>query len=174
LPDGGWAPYGYRRRKDNYFVVQPQADVVRDVFARYAGGESMAAIARGLNARGTPSAQRVAWTKPSIRIMLENPHYAGLRRHGDDLVTAVWKQIVDSDTWIKVQARLAGNANRGVKATAGLYLLSGLIECGVCGRTLYHRHQARPRARSIPLSRRAGRRLLPRRRHSPNIAPSAW
>ena len=136
LPHGGWAPFGYTPAKDTHVVDQEHARIVRDIFAMYERGESMTGVARVLNERGIPSCQKGLWSKPTIRKILENHHYAGLRRCGDELVPGRWHPIFSARTFEAVQARLQAITNRGVRPGAGLYLLSGLIECGVCGMTL--------------------------------------
>jgi DNA invertase Pin-like site-specific DNA recombinase len=140
LPNGGWAPFGYRRQGDKYVAQPGEAEIVTEIFDLYRQGQSMFAIGRLLNERGTPSPKGRLWSKPTLRKMLENPHYAALRRYGDALVEAAWKPLITRETWEAVQERLAAITNRGVaRPPEGLYLLSGLIECGVCGTTLHHR-----------------------------------
>lgn len=140
LPNGGWAPFGYRRHVDKYAAQPGEAEIVTEIFDLYQQDQSMFAIGRLLNERGTPSPKGRLWTKPTLRNMLQNPHYAALRRYGDALVEAAWKPLITRETWDAVQERLAAITNRGVaRPPEGLYLLSGLIECGVCGTTLHHR-----------------------------------
>jgi DNA invertase Pin-like site-specific DNA recombinase len=139
LPNGGLAPYGYRRSGGTYAIHSPEAEIVREIFATYRAGATMSGIARVLNGRGVASPGKRAWTKPAVRNVLENHHYSALLRHGEKLIDAAWAPIVARECWAAVAARLAAISNRGVNATKGLYLLSGLIECGFCGRTLLHR-----------------------------------
>lgn len=139
LPSGGWVAYGYRRVGSGYELTHPESDIVAAMFQFYACGETMVGIARLLNAAGVPSAKGTRWTKPAVRKMLENHHYAALLKHDGKLARGVWPQIVSDELWHAVAARLAQIANRGVLASRGLYLLSGLISCGVCGCTLHHR-----------------------------------
>lgn len=139
LPSGGWMPYGYRRARDGYRIVGGEAQVVRGIFEAYAAGESMTGIARRLNAQGVPSPKNVLWSKPTVRKFLDNHHYAALLTHDGELLPGAWPAVVSSELWTRVQQRRLSVSNRGVHAPSGLYLLSGLITCGVCGSTLHHR-----------------------------------
>jgi DNA invertase Pin-like site-specific DNA recombinase len=139
LPSGGWIPYGYRRARHGYRIVSLEAQVVRGIFEAHAAGDSMTAIARRLNAQGVPSPKNVLWSKPTVRKFLDNHHYAALLSYEGELRAGAWPAIVSSELWTQVQQRRRSVSNRGVHAPSGLYLLSGLITCGVCGSTLHHR-----------------------------------
>ena len=139
LPSMGWTPYGYRREHGNYVVFEPEAAVVRSIFDEYEAGASMLAITRDLNARGIPSPKGVSWGKPTVRKILENHHYVALLKHEDVLQEGSWEAIVARPQWDAVQTRRLSITNRGICPRSGLYLLSGMIECGLCGATLTHR-----------------------------------
>jgi site-specific DNA recombinase len=91
----GRAPYGYRyvRRSelaDAYFQVdEVKADVVREVFRRYAhDGQTLAAIADWLNETSTPTTTPgKAWHPSTVRGMLVNPAYRGEAAFGKTRVT---------------------------------------------------------------------------------------
>lgn len=102
-PTGGRA-YGYIAASHNggtLAIDESTAPVVREIFERYAAGESCFAIASDLNARKVPSpgstwnrTQRRAkgWMGSAIRAMLRNPIYKG------DVVWNVseWRKDPDS------------------------------------------------------------------------------
>jgi DNA invertase Pin-like site-specific DNA recombinase len=139
LPPTGWIAFGYKRSGGNYVIHEPHAAIVREVFELYSKGATMKSIARSLNARGIPSPRIKSWSKPTIAKFLDNHHYAGMLKHRGELRAGSWEPIVSRSLWNRVQARRLAISNRGVCPIRGLYLLSGLIECGVCGRTLHHR-----------------------------------
>jgi len=72
--DGGWvsvAPYGYQNKRDDagrprLEVVPDQADVVRDIFERYASGWSPRKIAAALNQRKIVSPRGGYWRGSAI------------------------------------------------------------------------------------------------------------
>lgn len=88
-PTGGRA-YGYIAASQSATGVvsinDREAEIVREIFQRFAEGETCFAIAKSLNARGVPSpgstwnrTQRRAagWMRSAIRSMLKNPLYKG-------------------------------------------------------------------------------------------------
>lgn len=137
-PNGPGA-YGYIRKGDTLVVSEPEASIVRDIYTSYVAGASMVGIVRSLNERGIPSATGKRWIKQSLRALLERPTYAGMQRRNGVLVQANWEPLIDPDVWATVQQRRQSVSNRGVCVRSGLYLLSKMITCDVCGTTLYHR-----------------------------------
>lgn len=145
MPTGGKA-YGNR-------------EIVTEAFTRFANGESMKAIASDFNQRGIPSpgaswkarsGVRGRWLVSALHAMLHNELYAGrvvwnrsrwvkdpdtgkrLRRERPEsewIVRAV-EPWIDVDTWRRVQARFHSNRGRG---GVRRYLLSGILECALCG-----------------------------------------
>lgn len=172
----GGKPYGYRTVNGEHgralLVDSEEAEIVREVFGRYAAGEGARDIARDLNARAIPSPgatwKRTArradgrWLNSGVRSILTNPIYRGewtwnksLWRKDPDTGRRIrierpqheWiirqapeLRIVSEELWTAVQerfhARVRTFANApGVSRRGGQprYLLSGLLECGVCG-----------------------------------------
>ena len=90
----GGRAYGYSsepvrtsgKRRWRIVVVPGQAEVVREIFQRYAAGEGMKSIAEGLNARGTASPGSTwrrkqrrcrGWLGSTVRAILLNERYTG-------------------------------------------------------------------------------------------------
>jgi site-specific DNA recombinase len=79
------APYGYRyirksEHMDGFWEIDEiQAQVVRDVFARYVDdGVSIGELARWLTERGVPTRTgKAVWDRSTIWAMLRNPAYRG-------------------------------------------------------------------------------------------------
>lgn len=79
------APYGYRyvKKTDDadarYEIVEHQAVVVRELFARYADGDaSIGGLCRWLESEGIPTATgKHRWDRSTIWGMLRNPAYIG-------------------------------------------------------------------------------------------------
>ena len=82
-PTGGRA-YGYTSTRE---IVPEQASIVREIFRRYAAGDSMMSIAHELNARGEPSPgadwgrktrrRDKVWVISALHAMLKNELYIG-------------------------------------------------------------------------------------------------
>jgi site-specific DNA recombinase len=81
----GGAPYGYRYVKESdeadarYEIVEHQAVVIRELFARYvAGQDSIAGLCRWLEEQGIPTATgKRRWDRSTVWGMLRNPAYVG-------------------------------------------------------------------------------------------------
>jgi site-specific DNA recombinase len=81
----GDVPFGYRRpdKAEPMVIEESEAAVVRGVFERYATGRhSMADLARWVNAQGFRTRNKRSpepglFTNSSIRVILDNPVYAG-------------------------------------------------------------------------------------------------
>ena len=146
---GGPAPFGYDYNKDtkNLVINENEAKTVRMVYDLYASGKSLGAIVDYLNkALVSPRCKTAkGWYRTGIREILVNPGYKGeiiTNRHCHitdikkaDLSNAIRiavPPIVSEIKWNIAQARLSNNKH--VKATDdGLFILQGLIKCGLCG-----------------------------------------
>lgn len=138
-------------------------EIVREIFARFAAGESMKAIASDLNRRGIPSPgvdwkprarPRGHWLVSTLHTLLRNERYIGRviwnrsqwvknpdtgRRARRERPASEWivtdcAPLIDLDTWTRAQARFSVRVGKGGGKPS--YLLSGLLECGACGSKL--------------------------------------
>ena len=131
----GSVPFGFRRSADGHYEIQPEeADVVREIFRRVAAGDLYADIYRDLNARGIRTRHGSAWGKSSFNSLLTNQRYIGTYISKYNIKEDAIPQIVDKDTFYKVQALLPNKARpRGPRRTPnGIYMLTGKLYCGLC------------------------------------------
>ena len=154
-PEGGWSE-----------IDEEQAAIVRRIFAEYLAGRSPLAIARDLNRERIPSPRGGQWNASTImghrqrgNGILHNSLYRGtivynrqrFEKHPDTrrrvskpnprdqwIETQVEElRIVDEVTWKAVEARLAlVPLRQAAQHRRPKRLLSGLVECGVCGGTI--------------------------------------
>jgi site-specific DNA recombinase len=140
-------------------VNEEQAAVVRSIFEMFASGTfGLVRIVRHLKASRIPtSSGKTRWDNDRIKTMLKNETYAGIRyfnrmtrvkkgdREGKKLIRGQWvyrdrldwitvtvPAIVSRELFDKVQDRLREHDARYCQP-ATHYLLSGLVQCGVCG-----------------------------------------
>jgi DNA invertase Pin-like site-specific DNA recombinase len=117
------APVGYRKGRDGRLVVyEREAQKVREIFERRAGGESVTVLAR-----------ETGW--PHIKKILSNDTYLGVVRSGKYVNERAHEPIVDRDLYERANA---GRTTRPVPAgeTTRERLLIGLARCVGCGATL--------------------------------------
>jgi hypothetical protein len=154
---GGRRPFGYE--PDGMTVREAEAAAVRSGFDSLLAGTPLAQIARDWNTAGLstpaptigvrdpddPAGPRIgagepsAWTPNTVRGVLTNPRYAGLRGHGSlpkagrrkitVMGTAVWPALVSEETW-RAAVELLGDPARRTAPKSGRALLSGLALCG--------------------------------------------
>jgi DNA invertase Pin-like site-specific DNA recombinase len=120
----GPAPFGYRRadtvtevrrdgtiheRNTGPLVIDPEpAEVIREMFRRYLGGEAMLSIAWDLERRGIETTRGRPWSQTVIRKMLRNPIYAGaIQLNGSIITREAHEPLISWDTFDRVQTRLA-------------------------------------------------------------------
>lgn len=130
-------PYGYERVNGEVRIVEAEAVVLRDAYARYLDGESYYSIVDDLNKRGTLTTTGKPWTITTLRARLRNPAYAGIREYKGEVVVGGkagnWEPIITRATWddymrLRTHRRTPHDWSNKTK-----YLLSGLALCGVCG-----------------------------------------
>lgn len=135
----GRVPLGYAIGEDKTYTLDPvMAPVVREIFSRYAAGESMADVTRWLNGQGYRTAQGKPFTKNSLVTVLKNEKYIGIYTYKDVIrdENAV-PVIVDRDTFDKVQTMLKKNRRMPSHSWSySDYILTDKLVCGECGRPM--------------------------------------
>lgn len=142
---GGPVPYGYKLSDDKFYMIdEDRSIVVREIYNRYAAGESIVAITEDLNRRGLKTAKGENFNKNSLHRMLKNPKYYGLLifKSKDESYDEVRKEdaipaIITKDLYMKVQERINQNKHKTAKTLAKTlpvtFLLSGKVFDGTCG-----------------------------------------
>lgn len=158
--------YGYRheRGKSDLVIVESEAAVVRRIFGMFVQeGKGPQAIARILTEENVPTKRGAGhWYRGVIRKMLLNPMYRGVFYYGKKDYHGVYLNkhrpagqktpikeapkkdwlaidvpaIVDDVTWYKATSLLEDATRLWRGYHVHDYLLSGLIRCGKCGRTM--------------------------------------
>ena len=134
-PHGGPRAFGYE--PDKVTIREPEAAVIRQVVDRYLAGESTRSLATWLQETGVPSVSGKPWRTTTVRAILASPRMAGLREHqGVTLGPAAWPAIITHEQHRRAVALMQQKSTAG-KRSPRRYLLSGLLRCGRCGRTLF-------------------------------------
>ena len=151
-------PFGYKMGEKAYIPDEEsgKADIVREVFERYANGERQRALAMDLGDRGIRTKYGNRPDNRWIDYMLRNPVYIGKirwslegaravsRRDYDNenimVVDAHHEPIISMDLWEKVQKMLDEQKISYPKYARREqpieYMLKGLVRCSNCGSTL--------------------------------------
>jgi DNA invertase Pin-like site-specific DNA recombinase len=115
-------------------LVPAEADVIREVFALFAAGESLAGLTTWLDGTSLRPRHAERWKPSSVRGILTNPRYCGRQKYQGQTTGTLggWEPLVDEATFDVIQARLADPRRRTQVGTDRKYLGSGLYLCGAC------------------------------------------
>jgi site-specific DNA recombinase len=148
----GLIPYGYTVDTTGHLIPSlrvvealglTEAEVVRDLFARLAAGSSSVIEARRLNAlrvpttryysNGTPRAG-TKWHPGPVAGIIANPTYRGLHvyQSRNGAIAREVPSLVDAALWDQANLQIARNRHLPRGNATRLYLLRGLITCGLC------------------------------------------
>ena len=136
--NGGTIPFGYYVDENQYFQIDPvTASPVREIYQRYAEGETIRSIQQSMNERGVTTQQGKPFSPNSFSVMLKNRRYLGEYRYSTTVQPGGMPQIVSEGLFEQVQQRIARNrrAPACAKATEA-YLLTGKLFCGLCGKPM--------------------------------------
>lgn len=142
-----------------YLIVEAEAEIVRELFRRYAAGASLRGLGLWLDSQGVPTRQGAPYWKPVVlRSMLMNHVYKGLVLVGkreyitvsegrkwtsscrfrpeEQCIRITIPAIVDEQTWEMCQQRLTTNRARFSGHPGRRHLLSGILICPQCGKRM--------------------------------------
>jgi DNA invertase Pin-like site-specific DNA recombinase len=121
---GGQRPFGYAA--DGVTLIPEEAEAIRYMGTRVAGGTGLRRVQAELNERGVPTVGGGPWRFTAVSQILTNPRIAGLRHHKGEIVgKAAWPAILDRKTWDDLQAILRDPRRK--QARPARYLLTGLV-----------------------------------------------
>jgi len=124
----GGCLYGYRREGGALVVVADQAAIVREVYERYAAGESLAGIALSLTEREVPRRRGgTNWGNTAVDRMLANPTYCGrvpwkgdvARDESGSPVLGTHEPLVPVELWERVLRRIRPQSQHHTTSTSG-------------------------------------------------------
>ncbi|HCA54127.1 MAG TPA: recombinase family protein [Ruminococcaceae bacterium] len=151
---------GYRLENGRPVIIEPEAALVREIFRRFADGESASVIAQTLTERAVPRKNgRTVWSRNNIYQILKNEKYVGdailqktytvncltherAKNNGQKpkiLVQNCHEAIIDRSTYdlvrLELERRRRNNhhpeSGKGIYQTK--YCLSRLLICPCCG-----------------------------------------
>lgn len=141
---GGHVPYGYRQSgKGRLLVVPSEAAVLREIADRYLKGETRYGLVSDLNRREVLTSKGRPWSSRTLDRVLSSPSIAGLRKTADGrLVEGSWEPILERTIWERLCAKMQhpdriASGKQGEYTGARKFALSGLLKCGLCGKTMY-------------------------------------
>ena len=143
--NGGVTPLGYYVDEEQHLQIdEKKAPFVKEIFQRFADGETIKTIIADMNARGVgitvrmkKKAGKKAYEHPlgynNVRRILSNRKYIGEYRFKDIVIEGAIPAIIDKDLFEKVQKRIAVNTRApAIHKAEDEYLLTTHLFCGKC------------------------------------------
>ena len=127
----GCPPYGYRKTKDGFEIVDKQADAIRHVYTSYLAGASITSLGQTMPVK----APRGHWVTNSITRLLQQPAYIGMavNTQGELIESKAYPAILEKELWLEVQAKLRKAVRHHVRKSPHRHYLRGIGICGNCG-----------------------------------------
>ena len=134
LSFGGRPGLGFKVDSEKHFQIDPEtAPIVREIFERYAEGETVADIVRDLNARQIKTLQGNTFNKNSLTRMLRNKRYTGVYIYKDQETPGGMPRIISDELFERVQRILDKNKAAPARSRGKEeYLLTTKLFCGYC------------------------------------------
>ena len=159
---GSKVPYGYKKDKNDHhhlIVDEEVSPLIKEIFDRYLGGESMFTISKSLNERNILTPARYIgikrgcgfWLNSTVRHILTQRIYIGTITSGKSKAIEVGstkKKATNRDSWIvrenmyeaiisrecfdKVQDKLSGNESYVTRHRKHFHILQDKVYCGKC------------------------------------------
>lgn len=146
-------PFGYRLEHKQFYPHETEAPLVRQIFERFASGESLFGIAKWLNSQGITTHRGTPFENRTIEYILRNPVYIGMlrwnpkrkcRRNFNDpdtlIVRGKHEPIIEQALWDAVQKHMAEVKARwryhGRPSSDRKHWLCGIVRCATCNSTL--------------------------------------
>lgn len=126
---------GYKKNDaGSYDIDEGMAKIIHEAFLRYSEGDSAPAICNDFKSRGIRTNRDKEFTPSFLYHAFRNRRYLGEYIYRDMTIPGAIPRIIEDDLWNAVQKRLEANARSASKYKATIpYILSGKIECGICG-----------------------------------------
>ena len=136
--NGGRIPLGYQLGEDRYLKIDPlTAPIVREIYQRYAQGDSARSIIDSLNERHILTRMNKPFRQSSLHALLRNRKYIGEYRYRDIVLPDAIPAIIPHELFERVQMRVEKNRQAPAMAKAEEeYLLTTKLFCGHCGRMM--------------------------------------
>lgn len=144
-------PFGYKKDGKKLVIHDQEAEIIKEIFSKYANGESIKDLVQYLNLKKVPTRNTdfmkrtefkvnkttainksdIKWGKSSIRNILRNTVYCGYKeiQGGDEIATPA---IISEVLFAKCQDEIRGRIVNTDKSLKNDFMLRGLFICGEC------------------------------------------
>ena len=131
---GGHILYGYKKQEKKLVIDEERAEVVRFIFEQYSIGVYVKNILLELDRRGVTYKGK-PFVRSTVYNILKNEKYAGIYHFNGQIIENMFPQIVPTDIFEKVRAKVQKN-HYGKRSVQVVYLLRNKLKCGYCGQSV--------------------------------------
>lgn len=134
LSNGSNPGMGFKVDAERRFHVdEEEAAIVREIYERYASGETKAEIIRDLKRRRVKTSLGKEFSPNSLSHLLSNKRYIGVYLYKGKETPGGMPRILDDDLFYRVQSMMNKNKNAPARTHGeGEYLLTTKLFCGHC------------------------------------------
>ena len=130
---GGRDIFGWDLKDKKYHINEAEAEVVREIFRKYAQGYKAQTIADDLKEKNFRRKNGKFITHKFVYKVLHDKRYTGIVTHKGEDYDKVFPAIISKELWTQVNAINEENKNApGRKKEIFDYILSGKLICGKC------------------------------------------
>ena len=132
-------PFGYRYSKEEKTLipVPEEAEVVRLIYSLFADRKwGVHKIVGYLNSRYVGTRQGAQWNSARVHHILRNPVYIGKVRWHEEVYDGSHDPILTRDAFTAVEELRNSRTRLPSRSHQSQHLLSGVAECGACGKRL--------------------------------------
>ena len=120
-----------------FYVDEEEAAIVREIYERYASGETKAEIIRDLKRRRVKTSLGKEFSPNSLSHLLSNKRYIGVYLYKGKETPGGMPRILDDDLFYRVQSMMNKNKNAPARTHGeGEYLLTTKLFYGKCERMM--------------------------------------
>lgn len=132
LPPSGKPHFGYDKEGKEAYVLNADADILREAYKRYTAGEGARTICEDFNARRLASAGPAGWHAPGFFDLLDKSFYAGTISYKGQEFPGAHEPVLTAAEWAAYRkARTSRKLQE--KPRNPKWMLHGLVVCGLCG-----------------------------------------
>ena len=131
---GGRVPFGYKRDGKKAVIDEENAEVVKYIYEQFSLGVYVKDIIKSLTAKGIYNNGK-PFARNTVYNILKNEKYSGIYRHNGEIFENMYPQIVPTEIYQKVRAKINEN-QYGKRSVEVVYLLRHKLKCGYCGQPI--------------------------------------
>lgn len=131
---GGHLLYGYDLKDHKVIINESQAEIVRYIYEQFSLGVYVKDIIKSLTAQGIYNNGK-PFARNTVYNILKNEKYSGIYRHDGEVFENMYPQIVPTDIYETVRAKISEN-QYGKRSVEVVYLLRHKLKCGYCGSSI--------------------------------------